>query len=345
MEEYLKNYGCFTLTQKPLNEVDALILCQLSYLRFDGVVPGLEAGKTSVKLTNITVAEKESLLSHIFFEAENRQLLEAVLSAKRYADLKLNCYVNLVKKELETQFAAITYIFPDGTVFIAFRGTDESFVGWKEDFNMSFLWPVPGQRFSVKYLHMVTQRFSGKFYLGGHSKGGNLAVYSAMHCHKKVRQRILRIYNMDGPGFLPETYEQGAYESIADRVVKILPGASLVGMLFERGSNYRVIQSGSFGVAQHNAFRWKIEKDHFVERCGLTSGTQRRDCRLNAFILSMDKGRRKRLVEALYRSLSATGADNFLDCSFWKKPYKLLPEMLKALHCSIKKKGQKGRGR
>ena len=155
--EYLKKYGDIPFHEKPLNDVDSLALCQLSYLKFDGMVSDVRHNGPSVTLQEIAKrADVEQLFGDVRFEKENRALFEGLLSGRRFRNMKLNCYINLVEKEWETQFSAITFILDDGTLFLAFRGTDETIVGWKEDFNMALLNPVPGQEYSVKYVNMVT---------------------------------------------------------------------------------------------------------------------------------------------------------------------------------------------
>ncbi len=240
--DYIKEYGKYSFQEKPMTEVDSLALCQLSYLKFDGMVPDVKERCPSVTLESLKEhPDYEKLFADVRYEEVNRALIEGMLAAERFRDLQLNCYVNEIEKECETQFSAVTYTLNDGTVYVAYRGTDETLVGWKEDFNMAFLSPVPGQKFSVGYLNAVAERIQGPFYLGGHSKGGNLAVYAAMNCNPEIQERILKIFSMDGPGFRPEVMEACGYERIADRVVKILPHSSLVGMLFESDMRYKVV--------------------------------------------------------------------------------------------------------
>ena len=232
IENYLKTYGRRSFHACPFNEVDSLLLCQLAYLKFDGMVPGVKGDQPSVTLGSLRYnCERERLFHKIIFEKENRALFGWMSESRRFRNLRLNCYVNLVDRAREVQFAAVTYLLEDNTVYVAFRGTDETFVGWKEDFNMAFLCPVPGQAMAVRYLNRMAKRFSQPFYVGGHSKGGNFAVYGAMYCVSDVRRRILRIYNMDGPGFRPEILHSARYAAVADRVVKYLPMFSVIGML------------------------------------------------------------------------------------------------------------------
>jgi len=278
------------------------------------MIPDVHENAPSVSLEELAAhADYEKLFADERFEKENRGLFEALLTSRRFRNLRLNCHVNMVEKEWETQFAAVTFLLDDGTLYVAFRGTDESIVGWKEDFNMAFLSPVPGQALSVKYLHMVTGKFYKPFYIGGHSKGGNLAVYSAMNCLPKVQERIIKIYNMDGPGFRPEVLEQCRYNDVADKVVKILPHSSLVGMIFENGIRYKVVKSKTFGLAQHNPFTWLVKDGKFVEVDGIYESRRRMNDALNEWILSVDEKRMKEFVDTLYHIISASEADDLIE--------------------------------
>lgn len=199
--DYLAAFGDKSFAQMPFNDVDSLALCQLCYLKFDGIVPDVWSNKPSMTLDDIYKhPDYEKLYADERFEKNNRQLFEGMLKGRRFAGLRLNCYINLIEKEYETQFSAVTYLLEGGSLYIAYRGTDETIVGWKEDFNMAYMDPVPGQALSVKYLNMVTSRLKVPIYVGGHSKGGNLAVYAALKCAETVRDRIRKIYSMDGPG-------------------------------------------------------------------------------------------------------------------------------------------------
>lgn len=318
---YVEEYGDYTFVEKPLNDVDSLILCQLSYLRYDGMIPLMTENKKSVSLRQLAGNEHfDDLFQDDLFEKDNRALLQAMLKSKRYRLLKMNDYINIVEKEWETQFSAITFILEDGSIYLAYRGTDVTIVGWKEDFNMAFMDPVPGQEYGMKYLNIVTGKWRRPFYIGGHSKGGNLAVYAAMNCKKAVQDRIIRVYSMDGPGFRPEVLERCPYEAVQDRIVKILPHSSLVGMLFEQNSNYQVVESKSLGLLQHSPFSWLVEEDGFVLVKQIYEGRRLMDDTINEWVLSLDTEQVKTFVDTLYNVVSATEEDNIIQIAVnWKK--------------------------
>lgn len=319
--EYIKKYGEYTFLEKPMNDVDSLALCQFCYLKFDGMVPLVTENKKSVTMQELMAHEDyEKLYADTRFEKNNRALFEAMVHSRRFKTLKMNCYINIVETEWETQFSAITFFLEGGTMYIAYRGTDETIVGWKEDFNMAFQSPVPGQAYAAKYLNMVTGKLHNRFYLGGHSKGGNLAVYAALNCSAQVRERILKIYSMDGPGFRKEVLEGCQYEQIADRIVKILPHSSLIGMLFETSPCVKVVESKTFGLLQHDPYTWLIAEDDFVYVKGLYKSRKHADETLNQWVEALDEKQRRIFVDTLYQVVSASKAENLIELSAdWKK--------------------------
>lgn len=312
--DYLEHYGDVSLMEKPFNDVDSLVLCQFSYLKFEGLVGGPREKKPFLSVRELKERESEGkLFADERYEKDNRALFEGILSGRRFGTLGLNYYVNEIDTEKETQFSAVTFALEDGSFYVAFRGTDETIVGWKEDFNLAFSEPVQGQINSVKYLDFAGSRVEGRLRTGGHSKGGNLAVYAAMNCRKKIQDRIERIYSHDGPGFRPEILEKCGYEAIADRIVKIIPHSSLVGMLLESHENYQVVASKTFGLMQHNPYTWRVKDDRFLYVEDIYSGRKLMDRTLNEWILSMDEEQIRVFVNTLFSVLEASEADNLID--------------------------------
>lgn len=314
--EYLKVHGPVSFYEEPVNEVDSLILCQFAYLKFDGMVPDVKENKASVTLQELKAhPDYDKLFKNVWFENQNRKLFEGMLASRRFCNLKMNCYTNIIETGWETQFSAITFLLEDGTLYVVYRGTDESIVGWKEDLNMAFMDPVPGQEYSVKYLNMVMGKLHQPFYIGGHSKGGNLAVYAAMNCPKEVQDRIIKVYNMDGPSFRPQVLEKYDYAAIEDRTVKILPHSSLVGMIFEQNMDYRVVKSKALGLLQHDPFSWQVRYGRFVDAGHIFEGQRFMNDTLNEWILSLNEEQLKAFVDTLYQVISATEKDNLIDFS------------------------------
>ncbi|MDR2042988.1 MAG: DUF2974 domain-containing protein [Clostridium sp.] len=330
--DYVKEFGSRPFSDFPMNHVDSLALCQLAYLKFDGLVPGVRERKPWVFLRELARnPDYDSLFSDERYAAENRALLEAMMDGERYRGLRLNDYVNLVVKEQEMQFSAVTFLLEDGTWYVAYRGTDETIVGWKEAFNMAFLSPTPGQEYSVRYLNMVMGRLGVPFFVGGHSKGGNLAVYAAMNCLGQIRRRIRGIYNMDGPGFRPEAQKNDRYENIREKIIKIVPHSSLIGKLFETGEHCLEVESKAFALAQHNPYSWQIEGGAFVpapkeQKRGLVEHT------VNAWLLTRSTEQMKVFVDTMYQVVSAAKAEDLIEfAADWRKNLGIVRAALKTV--------------
>lgn len=312
--DYLKEYGDYFLEEKPFSDVDSLVLSQFAYLKFDGMVPGLGENKPMVTMYDLVNHESyDHLYADERYREDNTALFLGIYRSRRFGGMKIGNYVNRIELDRETQFSAVTYRLSDGIYYVAFRGTDENIVGWKEDLNLAFSEPVPGQLMSVEYLEKTAESIQGEFCVGGHSKGGNLAVYSSMYCKPEVRQRISRIYDHDGPGFRPEVKRKSAYAEIESRIHKTIPRSSLVGMLLYTDGVYQVVESRTIGVAQHNPYTWLIDGDsfHIVEE--IRAGRKFMDDALNEWILSLSQEQMHTFVDTLYQIVLASETDNLID--------------------------------
>lgn len=312
--DYLQEYGDYTLEEKPFSEVDSLVLCQFAYLKFDGLAPAIGENKPAVSLHELKRhAEYDRLYADERYREDNTALFLGMYYSKRFHDTKVLNYVNQIDLETETQFSAMTLRLPNGVCYVAYRGTDEMIVGWKEDLNLAFSEPVEGQRLSVDYLNQTAEQIKGSFYVGGHSKGGNFATYACMNCNSEVRSRIMAIYDHDGPGFRPEVKARGAYEEIAGRIHKTVPRSSLVGMLLYTDGAYRVVESKTIGLAQHNPYTWLIKDDSFQIVNEVYAGRKFIDESLNQWILSLTQDQMHTFVDTFYQVLLASETDNLID--------------------------------
>lgn len=257
--EYLKKYGNISFKEMKFNEVDALILSQFVYLKWDRDIPGIMDAAESVSLAEL---QEKMDRSFVFCDErylkKNLGLFEGMAGGKRFGNMKCNYYTNIVDEVVETQFCALTVFPEDAHPVVIFRGTDETIIGWKEDFNMAFEKPVAGQRLAALYLNQVAMKFQEPFQICGHSKGGNLAVYSALNAQESLQTRIEKIYSFDGPGFRKEVLDCEDFARISGKICKLIPHSSLVGMLLEKYEDYEVVDSYYFGVLQHDPYSWKI---------------------------------------------------------------------------------------
>ncbi len=312
--DYLREYGDYSLEEKPFDDVDSLVISQLSYLKFDGIVPGPEETCGSVSLAQIAAhSDYDRLYGDERYRKDNTALFTGILNSKRFGDMRMWNYVNLIEPEKESQFSAVVCGLSGGISYVVFRGTDENIVGWKEDLNLAFSEPVPGQLYSVPYLEQAAETIDGRFFVGGHSKGGNLAVYAAMHCDVAVRERIERIYDHDGPGFRPEVRERSAWQEVEGRIHKTVPRSSLVGMLLYTEGSYRVVESKTLGLAQHNPYTWLVKDGDFRVVDEIRPGRKFMDQTLNEWILSLDQEQMRIFVDTLYGVVQASETDNLID--------------------------------
>ncbi len=293
--------------------VDSLVLSQLAYLKFDEIVPGPENDLPPVSINEIAAAGNDSLFQNVRESKRNQQLLSALTGSPRFQDIRLDSYTSQFDDKVEKQFSAVTILLPDGSAYIAFRGTDSTLVGWKEDFNMAFTCPVPSQRSGVDYLNVIANKVSGKLRVGGHSKGGNIAIYAATYCNESVQKRIEQVFSHDGPGFRDEVFNSEAYQTVKERIHKTLPQSSMIGMLLQDLDQYSVVKSDRFWLMQHDPFSWQIAGDDFQYSSSISKGADYMDKALNQWLNSLDDQKRELFVNALFQILEATEASTVHD--------------------------------
>ena len=310
-----------TFQNREFNAVDSLVLSQLAYLHFDEAVPGISDTGKSISIEGISSEENiYLLLSGVRDRKRNRKLLFALAKSPRFRNVQAAFYVNKTDFEAEKQFSAVTYLLDDGSAYIAYRGTDATFIGWKEDFNMAFITPIPSQEEGVKYLNAVAELIPCRMRIGGHSKGGNIAVYSAIKCHQPIQSRITEVFSHDGPGFRDEIFQSQKYSSMKERIHKTLPQSSVIGMLFQLQESYSVIKSRRVGIMQHDPFSWIVEGNDFYYVQMVRNSAMFMNVTLNNWINSLDNSKRELFIDTLYQVIKATGAATFYDLTGdWQK--------------------------
>ncbi len=315
--DYLDWRGDLEFQRDPLNEVDNLVFSVLSYMDFAGAVPTLEeAGSVSLADAAETLKQMpEQITAPITstFFSRLPVLLEKCAGSARYRDVRLSHYVNRVSFDEAEQFSALVFSTDDTTHFVAFSGTDDTLVGWKEDLEMSFRDVVPAQRSAVEYLELVMSHLPGVFYLGGHSKGGNLAVFAGANISSEMQPSILLMYNNDGPGFQRAVIESPGYQRVANKILTFLPKSSVVGMLLNQSGHYHVVDSDETGFMQHNAFSWEVIGRTFVYQEGLSTASLKFNSALREWLDTVSLEEREDFVTVLFTILEATGARTLKD--------------------------------
>jgi hypothetical protein len=314
--DYLAWRGDLDFEQAPFNPVDNIILTHLSYVPFEDIVPGLEDKKVvtiaeAAESFARTIRHNPDRFNNVMISRDDPALLALMGESKRYRNLGLTGYVNQIDTKQEKQFAALTVLTARKTPFITYRGTDNTLVGWKEDFNMSFSEEVPAQGEAVRYLEQVSKRFCGPISLGGHSKGGNLAVYAASFCSKKVQKRIRIIYSNDAPGFGSKAMMKDGYHAIRERIFSFVPETSIIGMLFEHEDNYTVVKSVQTGLLQHNVYSWEVTCNDVVRLDEVDKESRFIDRTIKEWLSSLNNEQREGFTEALFTILGSTEASSF----------------------------------
>lgn len=310
-----------SLKEKEFSSVDSLVLSQIAYLNFDGIVPDLSNSMSYIHVREIAAMNSlEILFQGVRSNRNNQQLFWAFVNSPRFCDTKLAFYRNQVDDKTEKQFSAITFFFVEGSSYIAFRGTDSTITGWKEDFNMAFTSPIPSQKEGVEYLDAVADRTLGTLRVGGHSKGGNIAVYSAINCASLVQKRIEQIYSHDGPGFKDEVLRSTGYFKIKDRINKTLPQSSIIGMLLHNQERYTVVKSNRIWFMQHDPFSWMIDGDDFLYLPSISKSATYMHGTLDQWMNSYDDQKRELFINTFFQILQATEANTISDLTGdWRK--------------------------
>lgn len=303
--DYMDWRGDILLEYRGLNKIDALIFTQLAYISFDNVIKSGES-MTIKEAANCYFKDIEKNGDDTLLTQRSERVLAKAAETDRYKNLKFMYYLSMYDEASPLQFGAITIKLDDETAFVAFRGTDDTLVGWEEDFRLCYTMPVEAQLKAEDYLENVMKEFKGNFYVGGHSKGGNLAVYSSMMQDKSLIKRLIKIYNFDGPGFMKSVIEGPEYAQIRDITKSYMPQESIVGMiLFHESEKYDVIQSTEKGLKQHVAISWKVKGVDFVkaEDFETVSIIFRKAC--HKWLNDIDRDEREQFINIVFQILKS----------------------------------------
>ncbi len=302
--DYLEWRGDIDFKKSAFNEIDALLLSQISYIDFGGAVPDGFLGK-GLPLSDVA----EILKSLPDFERRcrfstgiNPRTMELFLSAaetERFSSINMKSFTDILDETKEEQFSALTCTI-DKTTVIIYRGTDGNVVGWKEDCHLSCMDEIPAQKDALEYLLSAAKSSHGKIILAGHSKGGNLSVYAASRCPDKIQKRISAVYNFDGPGFEESFFNSEGYMKVEDRIMNFVPQFSIVGMLFHHPKNVTVVTSGSKGIMQHDPISWKTGAQKFPELESTVRESKYISSTVNEWIDRLSREQRSQFVDAVF---------------------------------------------
>ena len=312
--DYIKWRGDLTFSQDGPNEVDALIFSALAYIRYGGAVEEKPEEPVTLREAANAFLEREDYAGRIRTK-NDLELLRTAGQSIRFGLSKICGYTDRYIPEEETQFAAMSFLLDDGSAFIAFRGTDETLVGWKEDFNMSFQEVIPSQKLAQQYIEGFARQCSMSMRICGHSKGGNLAVFGAARSPQEVQQRIVEVYNNDGPGFSEFLMGDQGYREIVPRIRTFVPQSSVIGMLLEHEEPYTIIRSNQVSILQHEIYSWEVVGKSFVPMEEITVDSRFLNLTIKNWANQMTVEERNQVVDTLYALLNSgdvkTAADIF----------------------------------
>lgn len=328
-----------TLNEKEFNAIDSLILSQISNILLNNLVGCINSNREPVKFKDLLKAELfPRMFDKVPYEESTKQLLFCLAASPRFRDIRINYHISKTDPISEKQFSATTFILNNTYAYIAFRGTDYSVIGWKEDFNMAFITPVPSQIEGVEYLNTIAKLIPHNLYVGGHSKGGNIAVYAAMNCNYRVAPRIKKIFSHDGPGFREEVIKSAPFTKIKDKIHITLPNSSLIGMLLENYEDYHIVKSNKFGgVRQHNPFSWEIKNFDFIYLEKFSPSSRYTTATLHGWLNTVCDEKRKLFIETLFDIFDSTKSETFVEITQnWKKNIPIIFDSIKNIDSEVK---------
>ncbi len=310
--------GDLSFIQAPFCEVDGAILSVASYFDYDIVISEDELpiplSYKNVISDYLSVDNSGELKLGLIFPTERYiNLLKLLGKSRRFSDIQISDFFNDQNLENCYQFSGMTFHLSDGSIAIVFRGTDDTVVGWKEDFCMSFMDEIPSQKLSVDYVNFIADKYPSRpIYVCGHSKGGNLAVYSTVFARDDVKERIVKAYSYDGPGLSDKITKTEKYEAISSKLCPIIPQDSTIGAMFNNGG-FKVVKSRGSGALQHDPMMWEVMGAEFVKLSTLTKKGLKHKTNFNAAMQRMTEKEKENFVNLFFSAIEKTGAHTLMD--------------------------------
>ena len=298
--DYLDHVTYDSIYDRPFKELDVLALTELTYLPFDRIVP--QGDTTNIEIRLSDAAELVDRTTDFIVTDQHLQLVDSLATSKRFKNIKLLNYVDEYDPDVQKQFAAMTYRLTMDVYLVVFRGTDDTLIGWKEDFHMTYMDHIPAQRRAASYLQHVMKEFpKGRFMVAGHSKGGNLAAYACSYLPDQLFKQVDAIYCYDSPGLNKSIIKTEGYQRIAHLIHRFVPQGSIVGMMLEVPEPATIVKSRAFGgFAQHDAFTWMVEKDGFVTLDQTSPDSQQMDQTLKQWVQEVPDSQLKKFFDTFF---------------------------------------------
>ncbi|MBQ8659555.1 MAG: DUF2974 domain-containing protein [Bacilli bacterium] len=309
---YIKKYGDVTFFDKEFNDIDSMILSILTYLELDGIV---STKRKKISLNDaikmfIDRVDYKGFIKRGFCQKDIYKVAKSVLDTRRYRDIMLYNYV--YKVNLVEQFSAVTMKLPNGITYVGFEGTDHNLVGWEEDAALCYKYPVLAQTDAINYLNRTITLFDSNVIVGGHSKGGHLALVSSMNANFFVRGKIKQIHNFDGPGLRKKEIESLNYQRIKDKYLFMVPNNSFFGMLLRHDSDYVVVKSSRRGILAHFPTAWELDDDKVVTT-SLSKLSKKLEVGMLSWLERHNDEQRETMFRGIFDLIKSVGVDSVSD--------------------------------
>ena len=311
--DYLDHVTYDSIYDRPFKELDVLALTELTYLPFDRIVPQGDTTNIEVRLSDAT--DLVDRITDFIVTDQHLQLVDSLATSKRFKNIKLLNYVDEYDPDVQKQFAAMTYRLTMDVYLVVFRGTDDTLIGWKEDFHMTYMDHIPAQRRAASYLQHVMKEFpKGRFMVAGHSKGGNLAAYACSYLPDQLSEQVDAIFCYDAPGLNKSIIKTEGYQRIAHLIHRYVPQGSIVGMMLEVPEPAKIVKTRAFGgFAQHDAFTWMVEKDGFVTLDQTSPDSQQMDQTLKQWVQEVPDSQLKKFFDTFFGLFLDAGVTSIND--------------------------------
>lgn len=305
--DYLDWRGDIAQETAEYNDVDYYIISKIGCPDLSGIVPA-DSGTVSIAQAAEEYFIEDGRPLGILSSQHILDVFKKLPAMKRFSGLKLSGYMMLRSERKTEQFSALTIILPNDDCFISFRGTDDTLNAWKEDLELAVKDCVYAQKDALDYLNWAAEQYDGRLIIGGHSKGGNLAVYAASMAPAEVQCRIRAVYCFDGPGFKPEFYTESAYEAISGRLHDIVPETSIVGMLLDKAKEPEIVGCSKKGIASHDGYVWHTSPKGFIRKKSLSQSSIALNEATSQVLQEMSEDETEQMIEQLFDALGGTGA-------------------------------------
>jgi hypothetical protein len=302
--DYVKWRGDLSFEISPFNEIDNAVFSLLSYIDLKDLQT--EINSTGISIKDVCKYLIDGGYQYGYMSEITLDFLNELLSSKRFGNVMIVDYVDLYH-EKKYQFSSTGYLYKENNIYLAFRGTDDSIIAWKEDFMMSFS-VIPAQKFALSFLKKVFSNHpDAKFIVGGHSKGGNLALYSSAMCDKSLQDRIITIYNNDGPDLCEEVVNNDVMNAIERKLIKIVPEFCIVGMIFNSTKNLKVVKSDNIAFLQHDILNWNCIGTSFEPISDVTKEANKFNNLLDKVLEHTDLDKRREYVNNFFDKIIDAG--------------------------------------